>query len=58
MRTYFYIIRHALKPKHKIHVWTFYIPMYQCALHTVQCATADFENQEQPVAQNVQTDLN
>ena len=31
LRTYFYIIRHALKPKHKIHFWTFYVPMYQCA---------------------------
>ena len=26
------LIRHALKPKHKIHVWTCYIPMHQCAL--------------------------
>ena len=32
MRTYFYIIKHAVKPEHKIHVWTFYIPMYQCAV--------------------------
>ena len=32
MRTYFYIIKHALKPEDKIHVWTFYIPMYQCAV--------------------------
>ena len=32
MRTYFYIIRHALKQKHKYHVWSFYIPMYQCAM--------------------------
>ena len=32
MRTYFYIIMNALKPKHEIHVWTFYIPMYQCAM--------------------------
>ena len=29
--TYFYIMRHALKPKHKIPVWTFYIPLNQCA---------------------------
>ena len=33
MRTYFYIIRHALKQKHKICVWSFYIPMYHCALY-------------------------
>ncbi len=26
LRTYFYIIRHALKPKHKIHLWTFLDP--------------------------------
>ena len=32
MRTYLYIIRHALKQKRKICVWSFYIPMYQCAL--------------------------
>ena len=32
MRTYFYIIKHAVKPEHKIHVLTFYIPMYQCAV--------------------------
>ena len=32
MRTYFYIIKHAVKPEHKFHVWTFYIPMNQCAV--------------------------
>ena len=35
LSTYFYITRHALKPKHKIHVWSFYIPMYQCAMSGV-----------------------
>ena len=43
MKTCFYIIRHALKPKHKIRVWTFYIPMYQCALCCISicCRTQD-----------------
>ena len=32
MRIYFYIIRLGLKPKPKTSVWTYYVPMYQCAV--------------------------
>ena len=32
LRIYFYIIMLGLKPKPKPLVWTYYVPMYQCAV--------------------------
>ena len=32
MKPYFHIIRLTLKPKAQIQLWTYYIPMSQCAL--------------------------
>ena len=37
LRTYLYIIRHALKPKHIIRVWTFYVPTTTYPCISVEC---------------------